>query len=473
MDRDGQSTGSPGSILFVLVVAQTVISLDFSLVSLALPSLQRDLGLTAATAQWILTVDIILYGGFMVVGGRFADKYGERLSLTVGLGLFLIGSLINVFGGTFEALLFGRALQGLGSAATFPATMGLIARSFAAGAPRFRALTISMAVQACGIPLGTILAGLLVTSYGGGAAFLLNVAVCIILLPLVRWKLPQGAASTSTGSIPVISAAILALGIGLMVQGALGMFSKDGDARALAMYSVPASLAMLAIFIQIQRRSTNPLFDPALLRVKNLGAYIIITAVMVLVGKGMIVLSNMSLQTGLGFSAWEASLTLIPFAFSSVALVFILPYLSEPMQNRPRTSMTASFLILSTLFVTLANMPGAYASLAIIMILFVQPLLSAPGVTTGVGQIMARAPHADQGVVAGMLYTMVQIIGGLGLAFMIAAKDQSTDVAHEFARFAPGFLIGGLSCVIGIILLILAIDPMISKFQKRTQVVSD
>ena len=473
MDRDRQSTASPGSILFVLVLAQTIISLDFSLVSIALPSLQRDLGLSAATAQWILTVDIIVYGGFMIVGGRFADKYGERLSLTVGLGLFLVGSLINVVGGTFEALIFGRAVQGLGAAATFPATMGLIARSFAAGAPRFRALTISTAVQACGIPVGTMLAGLLVTSYGGHAAFFLNVVICIMLLPLIRWKLPRGPASPRNGSIPIVSAIILAAGIGLMIQGALGVFSKDDDARALAMYSVPASIAILAIFIQIQRRSTNPLFDLALIKIENLGVYILATAMMVLVGKGMIVLSNMSLQTGLGFSAWEASLTLIPFAFSSVALVFIMPFMADQMQNRPRATMAASFLIMGALFASLANMPGAYAGVAIILILFIQPLLSVPGVNTGVGQIMGRAPHADQGVVAGMLYTMVQIVGGMGMAFMIAAKDQSPDIAHEFARFAPGFLIGVLSCVIGAILLALAIRPFMLQPRKRPQILSD
>ena len=459
--------GSPASILFILVTAQTIISLDFSLVTIALPSIEAKFGLSPITAQWILTSDIVVYGGFMIVGGRFADTYGERKALTIGLSLFLAGSLINTFSNGLALLLLGRATQGFGAAFTFPTTIALLTRTFVEGNARFKALTISTAAQATGVPLGTMAAGYLVTTFGGPSAFFLNVPICALLLFMVRFGLAERPPlEGANGKIPLTSAIVLAIGMGLLIQSALAIVAKDEQTRALAPLAFPASVVVLSLFVYLQKRSSNPLFSFSILRIENLAMYILITACMTLVGKGLIALSNISFQQGLGYSPWEASLALFPMAVSSIMLVFLTPFISRPLLRKSRISLLVAFVVMVALHLTLANTPGAFAAAALLTILLIQPFVSVTGNNLGVSEIMARAPAASHGVVAAMLYTTIQIVGGLGLALMIAAKDQGPGVVDEFQRFSPGFMVAAGGGLIAALLIIFAIKPF--AFAKRS-----
>lgn len=437
--------------LAILVAAQTIVSLDFSLVSITIPSIERGLSIGPGLSQWVITADMLAYGGFLIVGGRIADSYGQKLALTCGLFLFMLGSLVGVFAPHLGVLVGGRIIQGLGGALTFPATISLLARDFPAGPERFRALTISTAVQATGVPLGTIMGGWLVTNVGWHAAFVLNITVCLTLLCVI----PRAMSSPQRQEgprprLPIGSAMLLAIGLGLLIQAALGTVSKDPFTRMIATYALPSGLTIVAIFVLLQRVSQNPLISLSLLRVRNLGVCILITAMMVMVGKGLIVLSNISFQQGLHFTALEASLALLPMTAASLLLIPLTPKISGYLLPRPKLVLVAAFAIMGTFHLTLAMTPGVTAATMLMSLLFLAPFASVTSTNVGVGEILRDVKPGDQGVAAGMLYTAVQIVGGLGLSLMIATADQSPNIVDDFERFYPGFRIAATACLLGI-----------------------
>src|SRR5271168_4703532 len=190
-----QSVGRPraGVALGLICAAQFVLQLDFSIVNVALPAIQRDLGLLASQLQWVVTGYALTFGSLLLLGGRAADLLGRRRLLTFGLGLFALASLAAGLAQSSLELIIARVVQGAGGAMVSPAALSLLTTTNAEGPERNRALAIWQAVTAGGATTGIIAGGLLTQYLGWRAIFLVNpplIAVMLVLVP--RW-LPAGA----------------------------------------------------------------------------------------------------------------------------------------------------------------------------------------------------------------------------------------------------------------------------------------
>src|SRR6201999_2748733 len=216
-------------ILVVLALAQFLIALDYSIVYLALPSMARGLALTPALAPWVVSAYAVLFAGFLVLGGRRADRCGPRPMFVLAIALFGVASGAGAAAGDGAVLLAARGLQGLGAALLQPAVLGLIGTAFAAGPARSRALAVWSAVGAGGLAAGVLLGGLL-TAVSWRLTLLVNVppaAACAVLA--ARWRgRPAGAgAREPAGRVPVAAsalstAAVVTLVLGLTVGTAQG-----------------------------------------------------------------------------------------------------------------------------------------------------------------------------------------------------------------------------------------------------------
>ena len=187
-------------VLALLCVAQVVIVLDVTVVAVALPSIQADLGLSAALLGWVVTAYPVAFGGFLLAGGRLADRLGRRWMFGLGLGGFGLASLACGLAPLGGWLIAARGLQGLGAALATPAALALLTGAHPDGQARGRALAWWTAAAAGGGASGWVLGGLITGVAGWRWVFLINVPVCAAVVLLARRRLPAGRPPAAGGS---------------------------------------------------------------------------------------------------------------------------------------------------------------------------------------------------------------------------------------------------------------------------------
>nr|MBA3525164.1 MFS transporter [Geodermatophilaceae bacterium] len=159
-DADGPDK-KLGLVLLVISAAQLMVVLDATIVNIALPSIQRDLELSAASLQWVITAYTLAFGSLLLLGGRAGDILGRKRVFIFGIALFSLGSLLGGLAWNQPTLLFGRVVQGLGAAVAAPTALSLIATEFPEGKPRNQALAVYAAMSGAGAAIGLILGGVL------------------------------------------------------------------------------------------------------------------------------------------------------------------------------------------------------------------------------------------------------------------------------------------------------------------------
>src|SRR6201999_1728126 len=233
-------------ILVVLALAQFLIALDYSIVYLALPSMARGLALTPALAPWVVSAYAVLFAGFLVLGGRLADRFGPRPMFVLAIALFGVASGAGAAAGDGAVLLAARGLQGLGAALLQPAVLGLIGAALATGPARSRALAVWSAVGAGGLAAGVLLGGLL-TAVSWRLTLLVNVPPAAACAGLAApWRGPAPSAGRRRPRRPGTGGGVgaehrgrghpgpepdLRPGPGLAVRAGPGLPGRRADAR--------------------------------------------------------------------------------------------------------------------------------------------------------------------------------------------------------------------------------------------------
>lgn len=174
-------------VLWLLGIAQLMLIVDVTVVAIALPDMQADLGLDRAGTAWVASIYALAFGGLMLLGGKAADVLGPRRVVVAGLALFVAASLVAGFSGSGEVLLVARALQGVGAAVMSPAALSVIVRTFT-GAELNRALGVWSALGGAGAALGVLLGGVLSAGPGWPWIFFINVPVGVVLLAGLLWS---------------------------------------------------------------------------------------------------------------------------------------------------------------------------------------------------------------------------------------------------------------------------------------------
>jgi MFS family permease len=441
--RAGGRPGGHRAVLAVVSVAQFLIALDYSIVYLALPGITRALALPPALAQWVLSAYAVLFAGFLVVGGRLADRFGPARMFVIAITVFGAASGAGAAAGDGAVLLAARAAQGLGAALLQPAILGLIGTRFAAGPPRARAQATWAAVGAAGLAAGALLGGLLTTA-SWRLTLLVNVPPALgCALVAVGWErspAPVNDKQDETARrVPVLSSAlctasVLALTMGLTFGGALGWTS------APALGCLPGALAAFAWFTRNEMTAGSPLIEPALRRARSLRAGAVAAALyMASVGSEFYLLTLL-LQTLWHYSPLRAGLAFLPLAVMVTAGSLAAGRV-DPLRSRPRLALAAGFLIalaglawLSAALVLAGPHPGGYATSLL-------PGLLLSGLGHGViytamfilgpGDLPAR----HQGTAGALMTTAQYLSGALTLAVLTLILGRSPGSPGYAAAF--------------------------------------
>src|SRR3954454_9045016 len=202
--------------LVLLCAAQFVVVLDASIVNVALPSIQRDLHFSQGDLQWVVNAYILMFGGFLLLGGRAADLLGRRRVFMFGLVLFSLASLVGGLSGSQGVLIAARAVQGLGAAILSPAALSILTTTFAEGADRNKALGVWGAVAGSGGPAGVLLCGVLTDALGWQWVLFVNVPIALFAAAMTSRVLPESR-MTGVRHYDVAGAVSITAGISLLV----------------------------------------------------------------------------------------------------------------------------------------------------------------------------------------------------------------------------------------------------------------
>ncbi|MEU1981647.1 MFS transporter [Nocardia sp. NPDC019395] len=297
--------------LAVLLLPVLLVSMDMSVLFLALPTLTADLDPTAAQQLWILDIYGFLIAGLLITMGNLGDRIGRRNILLAGAALFGIASAIAAFAPSAGVLIAARALMGIGGATLLPSSLALISNLFPDQRQRSKAIGVWTAFFAGGSAVGPIIGGVLLHHFPWGSVFLINIPVLLVLLIFAPVLLPEHRA-TALGPLDLPSV-ILSIGGILPAVYAVKHIAEYGpDAEALL--SALAGAAVLTVFVRRQRRLTEPLLDLALFRRSRFSLAIGSCTAAMMSLAGLSYLSSIWLQSVTGRDPLQAALLGIPMA---------------------------------------------------------------------------------------------------------------------------------------------------------------
>ncbi|HEV2814779.1 MAG TPA: DHA2 family efflux MFS transporter permease subunit [Solirubrobacteraceae bacterium] len=436
LKQRGEGSSSRGLALALLAATQFVLILDIAIVTVALPSIGADLDFASADLSWVLNAYALLFGGFLLLGGRMADIVGRRRMFMAGLILFTAASLAGALAQSAIWLVIARGAQGLGAALVSPAALSLVMTLFPEGAERNKALGVWGAVAGSGGAAGAILGGVLTDVLSWEAVLYVNIPIGIAAVALAPRLLPAGREVAGTRSFDAAGAVSVTAGLALLIFAVVDAPDAGwGSTQTLVLGAI--SLALIAAFVAIEASAERPLlplrtFRNRMLRSANIG--VLLTAVALFPMWFMLTLYT---QQVLGYTPLEAGLAQLPIAL----LIVIAAAPSQQLVTRfgPRVPLAAGLLMVAGALLWFSQLSPGGSFLADIL---------GPSVLAGIGAALAfiastiaattGAADDDAGLASGLLNTSQQVGGAIGVAAIAAiVTARTTDVMAAGER-VPG-----------------------------------
>ncbi|PWU49523.1 MFS transporter, partial [Micromonospora globispora] len=397
--------------LLVLCAGSLMIILDGSIVAVALPAIQRDLGFTAAGLAWVVNAYLVAFGGLLLLAGRLGDLLGRRQVFLVGITLFTLASLLCAVAAGSATLVVARFAQGVGGALTTAVSLGMIVRLFPEPAERARAIAVFSFTGAAGASIGLLAGGVLTDLAGWRAIFLINLPIgAVILAAAVRRIAPDPGLGLRAG-LDVLGAVLVTAGLMATVVAIVGA-GQHGWTSARTLGAAGLAALLLAGFAARQRTAATPLLPPRVLRTPGLVAANAAQFLMIAAYFGFQFLLALHLQLVLGMDPATTGFAFLP---TPLVIAAVSLGLAGRLVARfgARTVLLGGLLLAIAGFLLLARMPvdaGYLADVLLAMLVFgVAGGLTLPTVTT---LAMAGAQPADAGLASGLANTTQQV-GGL------------------------------------------------------------
>jgi EmrB/QacA subfamily drug resistance transporter len=437
----GAPLGHRGLALGLILVGQLLVIIDGSIVTLALPAIQRGLGFSPGALQWVISAYALAFGGFLLLGGRLADLLGRRAVLMSGVGVFTAASLACGLAGSPGVLVAARAAEGLGAAMIAPAAMSLIVALFPEGPERNRALGALGAVGGAGAAVGVLAGGMLTTWLSWRWIFFINLPVGGLVVAAARPLLPESRADLGHHRFDVAGAVTVTAGLSLLVY-AVVTASSHGWASATTTGLLAGAAALVAAFIVIEARSAAPLlplgfFGNRAVTAANLAG--------LLLGGAMsptFVFLSLYLQQVLGYSPVLAGLALV---VTAVGLI-VSSGLAQGLVTRAgaRLVLTAGTLGFAAAQVLFIRLPatGGYTTHLLPGLMIVAAGLG----LAYVADVIASASGvkaAEAGLASGLINASQQTGGAIGLAISTTVAANSAMAALHAGHTHAVALTGG------------------------------
>lgn len=408
---------SPWATLAVLALAQFMVVLDVTIVNVALPDIQRDLAFTPDNLQWVISAYTLVFGGFLLLGGRAADLLGRRRLFVVGLGLFAAASLGGGLAQSQEVLIAVRAVQGLGGALLSPAALSILTVTFAHGRERNIALGIWGGLAGLGGTLGVIAGGVLVDSAGWEWVFFVNVPIAVALIAVTPGIVRESKVETTGPRTFDAAGAVLATGGVLALIFGVIRAEPLGWSSAEVVGSLVAAVALLVAFVVVERRSVAPLVPMRLFRSRGMSTA---TAVLALNGAAflaMFFLTAIFLQQVRNLTALETGLQFLPMGVAAIVAAVVAAQLVARVGTRPVMLGGAVVSAIGLWLLTHAGATGNYVTdLLPGFVLFGVGIMGV-GVPAQIAAV-ADVRHDDAGAASGVVSAGYQVGGALGLAII-------------------------------------------------------
>jgi EmrB/QacA subfamily drug resistance transporter len=446
--------------LILLCLASFIAVVDTTIVTIALPSMRRELGFTGADAQWILNGYALTFGGLVLLLGRAGDLYGRRRLFMAGLAIFATASLVGGFSWEPWILVLARFIQGAGAAALVPASLSLLTAIFAEGEERNRAIGIYGAMAALGFVVGMVGGGVITEFLGWRWVLFVNVPVALAALVPAPAVLPESRNERAPRSLDLAGALMTTLGLGLLIY-AISEVPENGWISAATLGFTTLGALFIVCFVVAGWRSDAPLVPLGVLRKR---AVVVPNAAIFLqsmVGIAWLYVLTLYLQDVLGHSALAAGLLFIPMTLSSVVAAPLAGRLATKLGMRTTASLGLALVAVGLLLMTPMSVGGGLAFVLLGMVIGEGGFMLSNVPLTIVGS--GSAGEEERGLAAGLLNTSMQLGNAWGLgvvATVVAAASAALGGEAGGSEALVGGLRWGLYACVGFAVLALPVVIM-------------
>jgi EmrB/QacA subfamily drug resistance transporter len=454
-----KADGNRWIALYVLCVGMLMIVLDVTVVNVALPSIQSDLGFSQSSLAWVVNAYLITFGGLLLLAGRFGDILGRKNVFLAGLGLFTVASLLCGAAESQGVLVGARFVQGIGGAMTSAVILGMIVTMFPEPREQAKAIGVYGFVASAGGSIGLLAGGVLTQTINWHWIFFVNVPIAIGTAVLASRLLERdrgigfGDGADVPGAVLITSS--LMVGVYTIVKPAADY--GWGSGRTLSLGA--ASLALLVAFVVREAKAGNPLIPLRIFRSRNVSGANVLQALLVAGMFGMFFLGALYLQRVLGYDALEIGLAFLP---ATIIMGILSLRYSERVIMRfgARRALLPGMVLIAVGLVLFARAPvdGSYVRdvLPVMILLGFGIGVSFPALMT---LAMSGATHEDAGLASGLVNTTAEVGGALGLAVLATVSATRSEHLVASGKAASSALTSGyhLAFLIGAALVVAAI----------------
>jgi EmrB/QacA subfamily drug resistance transporter len=453
--------------LAVVCMGQLMMVLDATIVNVALPSMQRDLGFSQANLAWVIDAYMIAFGSFLLLAGRLGDLLGRKRMFLTGLVVFTLASVACGLADSQVLLIGARFLQGLGGAVASAAVLALLVTEFSEPHERAIAMSVYTFIIASGGSIGLLAGGVLTQAINWHWIFFINVPIGILTFALGRALINETARLGLGRGIDVVGSVLVTVALMLGVY-AIVKATEYGWVSAHTLGFGAASLALLAVFVAVESRLANPMFPLRILRVPGLAASSVVRGFLVTGMFSTFLLGVLYLQHVHGYGALETGLAFLPLTLMLGLLsVGVTARLMERFGST--RVLIAGLVAIACALVLLARVPAHVDYF---------PAIFGPFTLLGLGAglsflplttiAMAEVPIADAGLASGIVNASLQIAGAIGVAALGTVAAERTKVLtglgqHHLQALTGGFhlawAIGAAAVAVGALVTVIWLRP--------------
>ena len=397
--------------LSVLCVTLLLISLDTTVLNVALPSIVRSIGASSSQLQWMVDAYAVVFAGLLLSLGALGDRVGRKWVFMAGLVVFGSGSALAAWSGSPDRLTLARAVMGIGAAALMPCTLSILTNVFTAERDRVRAIGIWSGATGLGVAFGPILGGFLLAHFWWGSVFLVNVPIALTGLIAAIWLVPNSKNPSSTRPDP-LGAGLSILGFGLLLWGIIEAPGRGWSSPMIIGALAGASLT-IALFIIWERRIDHPMLPMRFFSNRRYSVAIAALALVLFALLGLFFLMTQYLQFVLGFSPLEAGVRIAPVALALLLIAPVSVIVARRVGSKPVVGTGLALIAVGLGVLSRTTLAGTYSDCI------------GPFVVLGIGVALALAPCTESvmgslpveeaGVGSATNDTAMQIGGALGV----------------------------------------------------------
>jgi EmrB/QacA subfamily drug resistance transporter len=399
--------------LGALVASMLTLGFDMTILNVALPTMAADIGATTGQQQWMADAYVVVFAALMLPAGLLGDRFGRRRMLIAGLGIFLVGSVVGALADDVTAVIAARAVMGVGAALVTPLSLSVLPTLFGPE-ERTKAVGITSAASALGLPLGPIIGGWLLNHFWWGSVFLINVPMAAIGIAACLFLLPE-TKDPASPKVDTVSTALAASGLGALVYGIIEAPTRGwGDPLVLGMLG--AAVLLIAALVLRERRVERPMLDMTLLAHRGFLFNTVAATLVTFILTGLLFVLPPYLQAVLGHDALGTGVRLLPMMGGLLVASRLAPKLVARFGARAAVSAGLVVLAFAGLLGSRTTADSGYG--------FVALWLTVTGLGFGLSLIpamnggLSALPRDRAGSGSGLLMTMRQVGGAIGIALL-------------------------------------------------------